>query len=382
MININKKAQARTFAIIAIIALIVVTLSWVLIINHNTTGRVVSGNEPIKIGIIGHFSGEYADYGIPMKNAVELAIKETNEAGGIDGRKLVLVVEDDGTDSTKAASGMNKLIGIDNIDYILSAQGSGATSVVTPIANSNKKILMITLGSAPELTDNKDYVFRSVPSDVYQASKIVNYINGNLKPKKIAGLYRNDPYGVGIKNIVEKGVSADVVASELYDPTSSDFRTQLTKIKQANPDVLVIAGARDNYPTLFKQIKELDLTATIFASETFYDQEVLDTSGKDNVEGVYTLFQEDPTDYLNFNLAYTQEFGVEPSAYSMYAYDGAISIIKSIESSGDNVESVKTKFLSLSFNGASGKVGFDNEGDRTGARYAIYRVVNGEFMKV
>lgn len=338
------------------------------------------GEETIKIGIIGHFSGEYADYGIPMKNAVELAIKETNNGGGIDGKKLVLVIEDDGTDSAKAATGMNKLISIDNVNYILSAQGSGATSVVTPIANINKRILMITLGSAPDLTTDKDYVFRSVPSDVYQASVMVDYLNGNLNPQKIAGLYRNDPYGIGIKNIVEDGASADVVASELYEPTSSDFRTQLTKIKQTNPDVLVVAGARDNYPTLLKQAEELGITATIFASETFYDQDVLDKSGADNIEGVYTLFPEDPRDYVNFNTKYNQEFGIEPSAYSMYAYDGAKSIIESIKASENNIERVRTELLSLSFNSASGIVGFDEEGDRTGSKYSVYKVVNGEFV--
>jgi branched-chain amino acid transport system substrate-binding protein len=367
------KKQNKIYLVIGIIAII-------LLVGINYLAFNGSQEETIKIGIIGHFSGEYADYGIPMKNAVELAIKETNNAGGIDGKKLVLIVEDDGTDSAKSATGMNKLISIDNVNYILSAQGSGATSVVTPIANTNKKILMITLGSAPDLTTDKDYVFRSVPSDVYQASVMVDYLNGNLNPQKIAGLYRNDPYGIGIKNIVESGASADFVASELYDPTSSDFRTQLTKIKQANPDVLVIAGARDNYPTILKQAEELGITANIFASETFYDQDVLDKSGADNIEGIYTLFPEDPTDYVDFNTRYNQEFGTEPSAYSMYAYDGARSLIESIKNSEDNIERVRAELLILSFNGASEIVGFDKEGDRTGSKYSVYKVVNGKFV--
>lgn len=380
MINtINKKAQVRTFAIVAIVALIVVTLSLVLIINDKTTGHVVSNNGPIKIGIIGHFSGEYAAYGIPMKNAVELAIKEANNAGGIDGRRLVVVIEDDGTDPAKAASSMNKLVNVDHVDYVFSAQGSGATSVITPISESNKAILMITLGSAPDLTTDKDYVFRSAPSDVYQASEMVDYINNNLKPQKIAGIYRNDAYGIGIKDIVESGASGDVVASELYELGISDFRTQLTKIKQANPDVLIIAGASDNYPILLKQIEELGIIAEIFASETFYDQDVLDNS--ENDEGVYTLFQEDPQDYVDFKTKYTQTFREEPSAYSMYAYDGAMSIIKALDTVGDNVNKVQNELYNVKFNGASGEIGFDSEGDRTGADYAVYKVVNGQFVK-
>ena len=87
-----------------------------------------------------------------------------------------------------------------------------------------------------------------------------------------------------------------------------------------------------------------------------------------------------PTDYVNFKTDYLQQFGEEPSSYSMYAYDGAISIVKSLKDS-DEVNKVRTDLLGLSFNGASGKVGFDSEGDRTGAKYAIYKVVNGEFVK-
>jgi len=377
----ENKASAKTFLIFAVIALIVITLIWLLVINNRTTGGVISNNEPIKIGIIGHFSGDYASYGIPMKNAVELAVEEINNNGGIDGRKLVLVVEDDGSDSAKAATGMNKLVNIDNVDYIISAQGSGATSVITPIANDNKKMLMITLGSAPDLTTDKDYVFRSVPSDVYQASEMVDYLNNNLKPKTIAGLYANDPYGIGIKTIVENEASADVVASELYEPTSSDFRTQLTKIKQANPDVLIIVGRKNNFPTLLKQIRELGISATIFASTELYDQDVLDKSGADNIEGVYTLFQKDPIDFVNFKEEYIQKFGQEPSAYSAYAYDGMISLTKAIKDSNNNQE-VRSNLLKLSFNGASGTVGFDSEGDRTGAEYAVYKVIDGEFVKV
>ncbi len=378
----ENKASAKTFFIFAIVALIVITLTWILVINNRTTGSVVSNNEPIKIGIIGHFTGEYASYVAPMKNAVELAVKEINDKGGINGRELTLIVEDDAMDSTKAATGMSKLVNVDNVDYIMSVQGSGATSVITPIANDNKRILMITLGSAPGLTTDKDYVFRSCPSDIYQASKIVDYLNNNLKPKKIAGIYRNDAYGIGIKNIVENGASADVVASELYTLSDSDFRTQLTKIKQANPDVLIIAGAKNDYPLMIKQIRELGISATILTSETFYDQEILDDIGIKDSEGIYTLFQEDPTDYLNFKANYIKQFGEEPSVYSMYAYDGAISLIKAIESSGDNVEGVKKSLSGLSFNGASGAVGFDSEGDRTGVKYAVYKVIDGEFVKV
>lgn len=357
-----------------VIGIVVIIIALILIVSLYPLG-----NKNIKIGIIGHFSGDYASYGIPMKNAAELAIEETNNAGGINGKQIELIVEDDSSDPVKAASAMNKLVSIDNVDYILSAQGSGVTSVITPIAESNSKILMITLGSAPGLASGNNYVYRSTPSDVYQASQMTDYMNNNLKPQKIAGIYRNDAYGIGIKEIIEDRTSAEVVAGELFESNNLDFKTSLTKIKQANPDVLIIAGASDSYPLLLKQIGELGITAKIFASETFYDEKVLDSS--ENTEGVYTIFQEDPKDYVNFKSKYVQRFGEEPSAYSMYAYDGTISLIKALETTDDNINQVKDKLHSIKFNGASGEIGFDSEGDRTGVSYAIYKVVNGKFVK-
>jgi len=334
-----------------------------------------SSEDVIKIGVIGHFSGDYASYGIPMKQAIELYVDEVNANGGIDGKKIQLVIEDDGSDAVKSASGMNKLVNVDNADYILSSQGSGATAVITPISQNNGKVLMITLGSAPGLTEDKNYVFRSILSDVFQGAKMVEHLK-NVKPKTIAGLYRNDPYGVGIRDIVEKGYG-NVVNSELYEPSSTDFRTQLMKIKQANPDVLIIAGASDNYPILFKQVKELGITSTVIVSETFYDKNVLEKI-EGNAEGAYTLFPNEPVDYANFAKKYETKYG-ETFAYGMYAYDGVTALVKAIDGS-KNKEEVREKLYNLQFNGASGSVGFDNEGDRIGIDYTIYQVRNGEFV--
>ena len=288
-----------------------------------------------------------------------------------------MVVEDDGTAADKAASAMNKLVNIDKVDYILSGQASGPTSAITPIAQNNKKILMITIASAPGLTKAKDYVFRSVPSDVYQGVKMVELINDNLKSKKVAGLYINDAYGVGIKDIINNNKKVENVGSELFEAGATDFRTNLLKIKQMNADTLVLV-ARKEFPIILKQINELKLKINIIASEVFKDEEILKDSGS-YAEGVIT-FVAQPTDYVDFADKYKTRFNEAPSAYSMYAYDGAMALIKAIEKSGDNVEAVKSELSKTEFNGASGKVGFDNEGDRTGAGYIIYEVKNGQFV--
>jgi len=335
----------------------------------------------IKIGLTGHFSGEYANYGIPMKNAVELVVEETNNKGGIDGRQLELIIEDDESDVNKAASAINKLINIDNVDYIISAQASGSTSVIGPISQNNKRVLMITLASAPELAKTGEYVFRSIPSDIYQGVKMVEFINEDLGSEKVAGLYINNAYGVGIKGIINANENVEIVASEMFEPGASDFRTQLLKIKESNADTLVLVAYRDEAPIIFKEINELGLNIKILGSETIKDEEILKDSGS-NAEGVYvTFYTDEPQDYVNFNQNYKTKFNEEVSSYSMYGYDGALALVKAIDKAGDDVNKVQSELYSIKFNGASGEVGFDSDGDRTGVAYILYRVENSQFVK-
>jgi len=370
----TSKRFVITFAILAIAALAVISLTWVAVYQ----GRVVDQGV-IRIGVIGIFSGDYAGYGVPMKNAIELYVGEVNENGGIDGRQVELILEDNAGDATMAASAFNKLIYVDNVDYILSAQGSGLASVVSPVAQENERILMITLGSAPGLAKTGDYVFRSVPSDAYQAVKMNEFLAEGLGARKVAVLYTDDAYGDGIKSKINEDGNFQVVVNEVFEQNAVDFRTQLLKIKQSGADALVIV-AHTEYGSIMKQVTELDLDITIVASETFKGGEILSSVGSSG-EGVYITFMKGSTDHFNFAKKYSARFGEEPSAFSMYAYDGAVALIEAI-GSGDDVESVRSELYDVSFSGASGDVGFDRDGDRTGTEYSIYVVRGGEFVLV
>ncbi len=371
----NKTSKIIISAIVAIVAIIGIWYG----ISKKQTPTEPTEKSSVKIGVIGHFSGKYADYGIPMRKGAELAVEELNQKGGIDNRRVKLVVEDDNSDSTKAATAMNKLVNVNDLNYIISAQGSEVTSAITPIAQNNKRILMITLGSAPDLTAVGDYIFRSVPSDTYQAVKMNDFINNTLKSKKVAGLYLNDSYGVGIKKIIEGNTSVNNVDSEMFESASTDFRTQLLKIKESGADTLVIA-AHDEYPTILKQLNELKLNVKIIASETFKDEKILEKSGN-NAEGVYVTFMTEQKDHVDFNNKYQAKFNEKPSAYSMYAYDGTIALAKAIDQE-NSIEKTKNNLLKISFNGASGQVGFSGDRNRTGSEYTVLIVKNGHFTEV
>ncbi len=344
--------------------------------------RAATSVAPIQLGMIGHFSGEYASYGVPMLQAAELAIKKINDDGGINGRPLQLVTEDDVSNATTAATAMNKLIHIDNLNYILSAESSGVASVVAPLAENNGRLLMITLGSSPGLTDVGKYIFRTVPSDAYQAVEMNNLIDNTIKSKKVAGLYLNDAYGRGIQKIIDQDSNVPHVDNEFFNENDTDVRTQLTKIKASGADTLVVV-AHSEYPYILKQIKELQVPVTIITSETFKDEKMLSDSGA-AAEGIYVSFMPPQVDYAGFSQAFQATYAEAPSAYSMYAYDGVVALAKALGEAKDaaNVEQVRNALLGIRLNGASGQVGFSSDGDRAGSIYTAYLVKNGHFQEV
>ncbi len=109
------------------------------------------------------------------------------------------------------------------------------------------------------------------------------------------------------------------------------------------------------------------------------DEEILKISGNTG-EGIYIVFMAEPKDYINFKDAYREKFGEDPSAYSMYAYDGATALLDAIKINSD-VEKVKSNLLSIKFNGASGEFGLDNGRERIGTIYIIYIVKDGKAVE-
>ncbi len=377
----------RNKILIAIGFLVVIIFGGLFLVSaqNNMTGlfslfHFEETEETIIFGAVGHFTGNYAVYGAPMLNAVQLAVEEVNDRGGVNGKKILLIAEDDVGNPNQASTAINKLINIDGAKYIFSAQGSSMVSVVSPVAQNNQRLLMITLGSAPKLTEVGEYVFRSTPSDTYQGFEMKKLIQ-ELEAKKIAGLYLNDAYGKGIIDLIKTSENKAFVADEVFEPNSTDFRIQLTKIKNSNPDVLVIV-AHQEYSTILRQMREIGLELTVITSETFMEEKTL-SEIKVPIEGIFSFKMLDTIDHVNFSKKYVERFQEEPSIYSKYAYDGAIAIIKALEQTEDpnNIEQTIKELYKTEFNGASSKVGFNEKGDRKFVKYEVYIIQNGKPTK-
>jgi len=334
--------------------------------------------EVIKIGVIVVLSGDAAIYGEDARKGLDLALEEINKEGGVLGKKIELIYEDSRLDPKEAVTAMNKFTSIYRLPIVIIAEGSGPTSAVAPLADSNKTLLMVSIASTPTLKDAGDYVFRTMLSDDYQAFKMIE-ISKDLGFKNAAILYVNDTYGIGIKDVFSERFEefGNVIMKESFEDSATDFRAQLTKIKSSKPDVIIIV-ARKEFPLILKQAKELGLNSQIIASETLKDESLIKESG-DAAEGVLIPFVAESLGYSEYKTKYKEKYGEEPVLYGNFSYDALRVLIIAIQNAGSiDSEKVKNALYDVVYEGASGLVKFDSNGEVIEKPFNMYKVVNGK----
>ena len=382
--------QIRIYAIMILLLVTIFTVACTAQNNAGTGNSVapvntqsnvlVEDKSPIKIGVMAVMSGDAASYGLAAKQGLDFAVDEINTNGGIDGRQIELIYEDTAHDSKQAVSIMNKFISIDKIGITILADGSGPAMAVAPVAEDNKIVMIATLASTPELSDAGDYIFRTVPSDSYQGFKLTEFAQ-NHAAKKAAVLFVNDPYGTGIKNVFEKSFSGETIDTESFQDSATDFRTELTKIKESNPDVIVIV-ARSELPDILKQIKELGIKSILIGSETTKNDDYIRAAGN-SAEGFYSVFFSEPQDYKYYRKNFYAKYGKNPEGYSYYSYDAVYVLADAIEKTNSTDPTIiKDQLYKEKLNGSSGIIQFDSNGDVTNRPFDIFRVENGTFVKV
>jgi len=334
--------------------------------------------EPIKIGVIVVLSGDAAIYGEDAKKGLDLALEEINKEGGVLGKKIELIYEDSRLDPKEAVTAMNKFINIDRLPIVIIAEGSGPTSAVAPLADSNKTLLMVSIASTPTIKDAGDYVFRTMLSDDYQAFKMIK-VSKDLGFRSAAILYVNDTYGIGIKDVFSEGFEefGNVIIKESFEGSATDFRAQLTKIKSSKPDVIIIV-ARKEFPLILKQAKELGLDSQIIASETLKDESLIKESG-DAAESVLIPFVAEPLGYSEYKTKYKEKYEEEPVLYGNFSYDALRVLAIAIQNAGlIDSEKVKNALYDVVYEGASGLVKFDSNGEVIEKPFNMYKVVDGK----
>jgi branched-chain amino acid transport system substrate-binding protein len=355
----------------------------VVIVAYFVANKPVS-NETIKIGAILPLSGKNEFYGKEIQNAIELAREELNSAGGINGKNLEVIYEDDQADAKIGASAMQKLVDIDRVPVVLGSWVSGVVLATAPIAEKAKVIVMAE-AIAPAISNAGDYIFRIQPSATYYSAELMKVVVGELQLKNIATIYVNNEFGVALRDTVksEAGkLGGRIVAEESYMQGDQDFRSQLTKIKAKNPDALFIGGYQEQ-SLIIKQASELGLKTKFLAGPPFENQKLVEDLGG-LAEGViypyHFLAQTSNPKTINYMGAYKDKFGVESGGFAPLMYDAVYILANSLKRCGVNTDCIKATLYSTNYNGVSGLIKFDSNGDPI-IPIVVKTVKSGRFVK-
>lgn len=345
----------------------------------------------IQFGFIGPLTGDGASYGQSEKNAVELAVKEINEKGGVNSKLLEIVYEDGKCEGIGSVTAANKLINLDKVKVILGGICSGETLAVSPITEENKVILFSAFSTNADITKAGDFVFRNAPSDLEggkQAAEMV-FNDGH---RKAAVLSENTDYAQGVRNVFKehfKALGGEITADEVYEPEDKDYRTQITKIKQSLPGAVFFSPQTGVSAGLsVKQTKEQKVNVPYYGTVLFSGGDAL-TNGGDALNGLKFVdapgLSEDNPKAVSFLGKYLQNYPEPSSDYMVGArYDSVYLIAEAIESCEEvDTTCIRNYLYNLvEYDGVIGKYRFDQNGDLVGIKYIIKQIVGGEIVEL
>jgi branched-chain amino acid transport system substrate-binding protein len=297
---------------------------------------------PIKVGIYGDLSGQTSSFGQSTKNGVLMAIDEINAAGGIGGRKVEYVIEDDQGQPQQASTVVTKLINQNKVHAILGEVASSNSLAAAPRAQE-AKIPMITPSSTnPKVTQVGDYIFRVCFTDDFQGAVGAKFAANTLKAKTAAilGDFQSD-YSKGMSQFFEEEftrLGGRVIQKQTYTQTDSDFKGQLTSIRSAAPDVIFVPGYYGQVGVIAKQAKELGITAPLLGGDGWDAPQLWDLGGA-ALNGSYMVNHysiDDPSPAVQkFVAAYKAKYsGTAPDAIAALAYDAMNVLADAIKRAG------------------------------------------------
>jgi branched-chain amino acid transport system substrate-binding protein len=333
----------------------------------------------IKIGYFGDLSGPTFNFGQSAINGVLMAADEVNQAGGIDGHRIDIVIEDDKGSPEEAARLTAKLIDKDKVVAIIAGGTSGNSRAAAPKAQSSHIPFISPSSTDPAVTQTGDYIFRACFVDTFQGEVMASFAVNTLKAQKAAIIFDfNSPYGRGLttyfKNSFAK-LGGRIVSEQSYAQGDADFKGQLSTIRSAEPDVIYIPGYYGDVALIAKQARMIGLTQPLLGGDG-WDAPELWQLGGDALNGSYISTHysvDDPSPAIKaFVDSYKQRYGnLLPDAHAALAYDGARILFDAIARAGSTDADKLRDALAQTknFAGVTGLISMD--ADRNAVKPAV-----------
>lgn len=374
-----KIRKTLTFAISSMLALTVLTAC-------GPKEPVATGGDTIKIGASFALTGEVAIYGKAANNGAKLAIKEFNENGGVLGKQVEYLVEDNKGDEIEATNAFNKLVDKENIVAFMGSDISSTSEAIARLAAEINMPMITPTGTKMDITAAGPNVFRACYIDPYQGRIIADFAATELKGQTAAILMDNgDDYSEGIANTftdVFESHGGKIVNTESYTDQDKDFMPLLLNIKANNPDIILIADYYGPVSLIAQQIKEVGIDATLVGPDGWDGVLGLVEHDPSVLEGAYFINHFSPDDEAeivqSFIENYEAEYGEAANAFAALGYDGAMILLNSIEEAGStDSDAIIAKMQASTTEGVTGTITFGD--DRNPVKsVAIIKIQDGK----
>lgn len=322
----------------------------------------------IVIGYYGDLSGRTSNFGQSTKNGVEMAADEINKAGGINGRQVKILSEDDEGRPEKAATVVTKLIDQDKVVALLGEVASGNSLAAAPKAQAAKVPMISPSSTNPAVTQVGDYIFRVCFIDPFQGDVMAKFAANTLKAKKAAIMLDfNSPYSRGLTEFFEASftkLGGQIVNKQSYTQGDRDYKGQLTAIRSANPDVIYVPGYYGEVGVIAKQAKQLDIKAPLLGGDG-WDSTQLWELGGESINGSYISNHysvDDPSPAIQkFVTDYKARYGNVPDALAALGYDAMRVLADAMKRAGTTQEPQLRDAIAASkdFPGVTGNITID-----------------------
>jgi branched-chain amino acid transport system substrate-binding protein len=346
--------------------------------------------DTIKLGVAGPHSGDLASYGIPTVKAAELVVKDINAKGGVLGKQVELLVEDDVCKPEIATNTATKLVS-EGAHVVLGHICSGATKAAMGIYKDSNVPVMSPSATNPALTQSGDYpnFFRTIASDDAQARLEVDFALDVLKFTKIAVLHDKGDYGKGLaefaKAFLEADSRAEVVFYEGITPGAVDYTAVVQKIKKSGAEAVIFGGYHPEASKIVSQMRKKRMD-TIFISDDGVKDDTFIKVAQKYAEGVYATGPMDVSSNpmaIAANEAHKKTYGADPGAFFLNAYAATLALLNAIEQAGStDFDAVTNALRTKDVETPLGKIRFDDRGDAIGVGFSMYQVKDGAYVEL
>ncbi|MHB1651615.1 MAG: ABC transporter substrate-binding protein [Desulfitobacteriaceae bacterium] len=362
-------------------------------------GSSAKAASEIRVGLSAPLTGDISQIGQSSKNAAEMAVDEVNSAGGLKvgatKAQVKLIVGDDENKPESAANVFQKLINQDKVLGIIGPPTSKCANAGAPIADGAQTVMISSWATNVNVTKGKTYVFRACFIDPFQGKVNALFAKNTLKAQKAAVLYDvASDYNKGLAEVFRdefKKAGGEIVGFESYQTNDKDFKSQLTKIKAASPDVVFLPNYYNEIALQLQQAKQLGLNAKFLGGDAWDSPDLFKLAGNDLLEGTYFsnhyATDADVPALQDFIKKYNAKYGNVPDATAALTYDAIRIFFAGVEKADSTDKKAIRDAVAATkdFKGVTGNITYNGSGDPvksavmikiTGGKYKYAGTVN------